>query len=69
MKKQVGIVVYDEDPSWTPEQVKEVEAWAQNVSDRILAAAEPEFQRMRDELIIFGTSVSYRPNLGAEKRG
>jgi hypothetical protein len=62
MKKQVGIIAYDKDLSWTPEQAKEVEAWAQSVSDRILAAAEPEFYRFRDELITFGTSVSYRPN-------
>jgi hypothetical protein len=62
MKKQVGIVVYDEDPALTPEQARELEAWAQSLSDRILAAAEPEFQRMRYELVTFGTTASYRPN-------
>jgi hypothetical protein len=62
MKKQVGIIVYTEDPSWTLDQAKEVEAWARAASDRILAAAKPEFDRFRDELITFGTSVRCRPN-------
>ena len=61
MKKQVGIIAYDEDPSWTPEQCREVEAWAQSVSDRVQAAAAPEFERMRDDLINFGTAIFPRP--------